>query len=170
MTDEATDIGIEQLAPQVTAALRVREPMATVDVGRIFGDAMGRLGARLGSIGAEPAGPPFARYHDWGGETADIEIGFPLASRPAGLADLADVPEGEVGASMLPGGEAAVIVHRGPYPTLGEAYRRLGEWIRARGREAGEAPWESYLDDPATVEAVAALRTAVVWPLAEVRG
>ncbi len=170
MADDSNDIRIEELSPEVAVAIRVREPMASVDVGRIFGEAMGRLGARLGSIGVSPAGPPFARYHDWGRQTADIEIGFPLDGRPLDLADLTDVPAGEVGVSSLPGGEAAIIVHRGPYPTLGEAYRRLAEWIRAHGREEGGAPWESYLDDPATVEDVGTLRTAIVWPLAEVRG
>jgi effector-binding domain-containing protein len=163
---DANAVRIEDLATQQTAALRVREPTTTVDVGRIFGEAMGPLGVRLGEVGATPAGPPFARFHDWGGDVAEIEIGIPLAARPDGLADLAGLPEGEVGASTLPGGETAVIVHRGPYPTLREAYMELLEWIRAQGRKEGSAPWESYVDDPATVQDVATLRTELLWPLA----
>jgi effector-binding domain-containing protein len=113
------DVRFDTLEPQATAALRVREPMSTVDVGRLFGEAMQRLGARLGEVGAAPAGAPFARYHAWGGEIADIEIGLPLAAQVEGLDDLADVPEGEVGASTLPGGPVAVIIHRGPVPDTG---------------------------------------------------
>jgi effector-binding domain-containing protein len=167
MAHDASDLRIQVVAPQLTAAVRVREPMATVDVGRIFGEAMERLGERLGQAGAAPGGPPFARYHSWGGETADIEIGFPIAGPPAGMLDLIDVGQGQVGTSMLPGGEVAVIVHRGPYPTLGEAYRRLEAWIHEQSRQVGGAPWESYVDDPAGVEDHAMLRTEIVWPLAE---
>jgi effector-binding domain-containing protein len=160
------DVRFDALEPQPTAALRVREPMSTVDVGRLFGEAMQRLGARLAEVGAAPAGPPFARYHAWGGEIADIEIGLPLAAQVEGLDDLSDVPDGEVGASTLPGGPVAVIVHRGPYPTLGDAYRQLSEVIRAEGRSEGSGPWESYVDDPAQIEDAATLRTELFWPLA----
>jgi glycerophosphoryl diester phosphodiesterase len=141
MPDRPTiDAQFVDLSAQPTAAVRVRRPMSTVDVGALMDDAMSRLGALLGQTGATPVGPPYARYHAWGGELADVEIGFPLARKIDGLLALADSPEGEVGASELPGGHAARTVHRGPYPTLGDAYGSLHDWIHSQGLRRGRWP------------------------------
>src|SRR6185436_19756119 len=87
MTDDpAIAARLVERVSQQTAAVRFREPMATVDVGALMDRAMGALGARLGEAAISPAGPPYARYHDWGGEWADVEIGFPLADRLSGPA------------------------------------------------------------------------------------
>jgi effector-binding domain-containing protein len=96
-----------------------------------------------------------------------VEIGFPVAQAIAGLPRLADASEGEVGASELPGGRSAVVVHRGPYTELGDAYGRLHDWIHGQGEEDGPGPWETYIDSPVEVEDVSALRTEIWWPVAE---
>ena len=153
--------------PQETVAVRFQRPMASVDVGALMDAAMGSLGARLGGAGVAPAGPPYARYHAWGGEVADVEIGFPVAGAIAGLPALSDSREGEVGASELPGGRVAVVVHRGPYTELGDAYGRLHDWIHEQHEEDGPGPWEMYIDSPEEVEDVSALRTEIRWPVAE---
>jgi len=164
--DAAIDARLVERVSQQTAAVRFREPMATVDVGVLMDRAMGALGARLGEAAISPAGPPYARYHDWGGEWADMEIGFPLAERLPGPS-LADVASGEVGASALPGGRVATTIHQGPYPELGRTYGQLHDWIHAQGEEDGPGPWESYLDDPEEVTDSATLRTEVLWPVVE---
>jgi effector-binding domain-containing protein len=53
---------------------------------------------------------------------------------------------GEVYATETPGGEAAVAVHRGPYNRLDEAYKAIGEWMAANGRQATGHTWEIYGD------------------------
>ena len=165
MPDPAVEPQFVNLAVQPTAAVRVRRPMSTVDVGALMDDAMSRLAERMGQAGATPVGPPYARYHAWGGELADVEIGFLLAETIDGLTALADGPEGEVGASELPGGRAAKTVHRGPYPTLGDAYSSLHDWIHSQGSDEGDGPWESYIDNPADVADLAQLRTELTWPV-----
>jgi effector-binding domain-containing protein len=165
MPDPAIDAKFVNLTVQPTAAVRVRRPMSTVDVGALMDDAMSRLGALFEKVGATPVGPPYARYHAWGGELADVEIGFPLGGTIDALTALADSPEGEVGASELPGGRAAQMIHRGPYPTLGDAYTSLHDWIHSQGHDEGDGPWESYIDNPAEVADVAQLRTEIIWPV-----
>jgi AraC family transcriptional regulator len=58
---------------------------------------------------------------------------------------------GEIGVQELPGGEYAVVTHRGPYETLVETYRQLfQEWASICGRELRSSPnFEVYLNDPA---------------------
>ena len=73
----------------------------------------------------------------------------------------------DVGASELPGGRAARTVHRGPYPTLGDAYSSLHDWIHAQGHDEGDGPWESYVDNPAEVADLAQLRTEITWPVTD---
>ena len=165
--DTGSEPRIVDVKPERAIAVRFQRPMASVDVGALMDAAMGSLGARFGEAGAGPAGPPYARYHAWGGDLADVEIGFPVAQDIGGLPDLTEAAAGEVGASELPGGRVAVVVHRGPYTALGDAYGRLHDWIHAQGEDDGPGPWETYIDNPEEVEDTSELRTEIRWPVAE---
>jgi effector-binding domain-containing protein len=155
---------LRELAPRPTVAVRVRQPMAVVDVGALVDRHLPALAARLASLGLAIDGPPYVRYHDWGGESADLELGFPVEAEAATLAPLDTCADGEAGRSSLPGGPCAVIVHVGPYPELPASWGRLQAWARDRGLEPEGPPWESYLDDPGLV-APAGLRTEVLRPV-----
>jgi effector-binding domain-containing protein len=159
------DGGTVALEERSTVAIRYRRPMAGLDVGTLFGGAMTRLSSWLGERGLAPgAGAPYARYHEFGSDGADIEMGVPLESVPADSPPLSRVADGEVGASSLPAGEVMTVVHVGPYPTLGHAYRHLEERMAAEGRRPSGAPWEEYLDDPSLTDP-RELRTLVAWPV-----
>ena len=85
MPDQSTiDVHLIELTQQPTAAVRVKRPMSTVDVGALMDDAMSRLAERLGQAGATPVGSLYARYHAWGGELADVEMAFRLPERSTG--------------------------------------------------------------------------------------
>ncbi len=157
---------IRELIPQPTAAVRLTQAMADLDLGALFGEHLPNVAHRLADMGVEPTGPAYGRYHAWGPETVDVEIGIPVSAPPPNVRPLAETESGEMGAAELPGGQAAVLVHRGSYDGLRQAYDDLHEWIHAQGREEGPGSWESYVDDPTEVKDEAEVRTEVVWPLA----
>jgi effector-binding domain-containing protein len=114
----------------------------------------------LGRRGMEPAGPLQVVYHadqvldeD---TVAPIEICFPVAAPFQG--------SGEVYGTELPGGPAAVTVHRGPYAEIGPAYHTVSGWIADHGHELAGGPREVYLNVPGEV-AEADLLTEVQWPI-----
>lgn len=59
-------------------------------------------------------------------------------------------PQGEVGVQEIAGGEYAIVLHKGPYQTLGTTYDRIfGSWLPKSGREVRDLPaFEIYLNSP----------------------
>jgi effector-binding domain-containing protein len=163
-TTNRPDPRLVDMAPQPTVAARVQQPFDELDIGALFELHMANVADRIADLGGTAAGPPYARYHEFGPERADVEFGIPVASPVANLRPLGECEPGEVGAGELPGGPAAVTLHVGSYPGLGAAYERLGEWIPAQGHAPGAGPWESYINDPTEV-GEADLRTEVIWPV-----
>jgi effector-binding domain-containing protein len=162
---------ILELEAQPTAAVRVRQPMAELDLAAAFDRFMPLVAERVGAAGGSIAGPPFGRYHRFGPDVVDVEIGFPVATPPAGLQPLASCAEGDVGRSELPGGPVARTVHRGSYDGLSQTYDGLHLWIHAQpGYDDGEGPWESYVDNPRSATDQSQLRTEVTWPLLRTEG
>jgi AraC family transcriptional regulator len=76
-------------------------------------------------------------------------------------------PSGEIGIQDVGAGEYAIVLHTGPYNTLGQTYMRMfGEWLPESGRELESAPAiEFYLNSPMTA-APDQLRTEICLPLA----
>ena len=160
-----TDTEIVDLEPQTTAAVRIQQPMAELDLASAFDRFMPLVASRIGERGGTIGGPPFGRYHQFGPDVVDVEIGFPVATTPD-LPRLASVDPGDVGLSELPGGPVARTVHLGPYDRLAGTYDALHDWIHAQpGYDDGPGAWESYVDDPRAASDMAALRTEVLWPL-----
>jgi effector-binding domain-containing protein len=116
--------------------------------------------AELGARGIEPAGPLQVVYHAdqvLDEETAaPIEICFPVAAPFGGT--------GQVYGTELPGGPAAVTLHRGPYAEIGPAYHTVSGWVQDHGHELAGGPREVYLNNPREVPE-ADLRTEVQWPI-----
>lgn len=159
------DHQILELESQPTVAVRVRRPMADVNLRELFDTQMPRLFQFAASQGRSPTGAPYARSYSFGPETIDMEVGLPLSEAIPGLAPPDDQLEA-VGASSLPAGRTAKVVHHGSYQTLSKAYEDFHEWIHDQGEDDGVGPWEVYVVDPSAVSDSRQLQTELFWPLA----
>ena len=105
--------------------------------------------ACLRAGGIERGCPNVMLYRD---DVPNVEVGVLLA-QPCRLT-------GRVVASSLPAGQAATVVHRGPYGGLADAHRAVVEWCVGHGRRPTGTRWEVYgphRDDPAE------LTTTISW-------
>lgn len=110
------------------------------------------------SQGADFAGPPFARYTPVDADKGVfiVEAGFPSTREVTG--------HGAVESSTLPGGEAVVTTHVGPYEAMQPVYEAIGEWIIHHGAVAVGPAWEVYYADPDLEPDPQTWRTDVVQP------
>lgn len=167
MTDrEVFSAQIVELKAQPTAAVRIRQPMAELDLAAAFDRSLPKVAERIAAEGGSIAGPSYGRYHQFGPDVVDVEIGFPIETAPSALGPLEAASSGEVGLSALPGGTVARAVHVGSYDGLSGTYDALHDWIHAQpGYDDGAGPWESYVDMPRDMADPSEARTEVIWPL-----
>jgi len=164
--DSATDFEILEVDAQPSVAVRMTLRMPEFDLGPVFARWLPAVASRIGEARGRIGSPAYGRYFVFGPDVVDVEIGFVVALAGEGLPPLPSLPEGQIGASELPGGWVARTVHRGPYQKLAPVYDALHDWIHDQpGFDDGLGPWEAYLDVPEPGADMADIRTAVVWPL-----
>ena len=152
------EVTVRELPAQPVAATRATTDLRGISAA--IGAGVHAILDELGRRGVEPAGPLQVVYHAEQvldeDTVAPIEICWPLSAPFEGT--------GEVYGTELPGGPAAVTVHRGPYAEIGPAYHTVSGWIADHGHELAGGPREVYLNDPREV-AEADLLTEVQWPI-----
>lgn len=132
------DVTIKSIPALRVATLRDTVPHYP-DIGRLFGELCGFLGAtRL-----QFTGPPVALYHD--GEYREQDVDIEVAAPFAGVLP----PHPRVHERELPAEPAvACTVHHGPYEELRHAYAALLGWIEANGYQIAGPDREVYFVGP----------------------
>ncbi len=114
-----------------------------MQIGLAFDGLFGRVAA-LGLV--RPGVRMLARFFDDPSCVPEVEL--------RAQACIAGCAPGDVAApltrSTLPAAECAMLVHTGPYASMGAAYRWLfGQWLVQSGREPADAPVvEEYMNSP----------------------
>jgi effector-binding domain-containing protein len=132
----------------VTATTAMASPTAVVrqattwqEFPTVWRSLLDEVYAFLKDSAVKQAGHNIMLYKD---DVPNVEVGVQVATRFS--------PRGRVVPSVLPAGEVAMTVHRGPYHGLGAAHQAVWEWSAAQGRELAGPRWEIYGDwreDPA---------------------
>ncbi len=132
------EIVTKKVEPQLAATIRRVIPTYS-QVGQLYGE----LFAHLGRHGSRPAGPLLALYPDpeFCERDADVEAAVPLAAALPGSE--------QVSVRELSGVEqAACVVHKGGYESIGAAYNTLLAWIGTNGYRIAGPCREVYLRGP----------------------
>ena len=145
---------VRSIEERPTLMIRTSTPVEKLS--EVMGASYGEIMQVLASSGAQPAGPPFAVYHNMDMSNLEVEIGFPVSTAAEG--------SGRVKAGKLPGGKAAVALHVGPYEKIEEAYNRLTAFVNEKGLEPESFCYEFYLNDPAETPPEE-LKTEIYFPV-----
>jgi effector-binding domain-containing protein len=89
-------------------------------------------------------GKPLALYYDgeYKEDDADYEACFPI--RKGSSTD-------EISVRELKGGKCLTLIHKGPYDKLSESYKKLFEYINAKGKKTKLPTREVYLKGPGMI-------------------
>lgn len=121
-------------------------------VGGFLAAAYPALFARIEQAGAQPVGPPIARYRV-DEQAFHVTAGVPFSGH---------VPAADgMTVQALPAATVATTTHVGSYDGLPAAFHAVIEWTSAHGYRIDGDPWESYLDGPEVAEP----RTKVSFPV-----
>jgi DNA-binding transcriptional MerR regulator len=135
MHDYNFEIEEKEIETQLVAGMRVRGKYQ--DVGRFFGILAKKMGPNI-------SGKAMTLYYDaeYKEDDADFEPCFPVRKEK-------DV-EG-VSVRELKGGKAVSLIHKGPYETLGESYKKLFDYIHQKKIKTLLPSREIYLKGPGMI-------------------
>jgi DNA-binding transcriptional MerR regulator len=125
-------VALEDLPDILICGLRFRGKYE--DVGH-------KIGPLFRACARQAAGRPFSLYYDgeFKEEDADIEICVAVKRKVAAAG---------IDCRSLPGGRAATIIHRGPYPTVGRSYQTLFEFCAEKELKTLLPIREEYVKGP----------------------
>jgi effector-binding domain-containing protein len=140
------EIKIETLSPKILAAVRRR--VAMKDVPTAFKAPLDKVWAFLkNNPDLRTDGHNVFLYHHETPAIMPVDFGVEVVRTFDGEDDVACI--------TTPAGEAAVVVHRGPYAKMSGAHQALHQWCAANGRTIGSHSLEIYgdwTDDPEKLE------------------
>ena len=124
-TESAEQVVTEDQEPQ--PVLSIRQTVSLASLPQAQGDCLAALWRFMQRKEVAAVGPPFVRYHAFGDEEIDVEVGIPVSAPTTG--------DGRIVSGELPGGPAITTWHIGSHATLADAYARLQTAVTAQTRK-----------------------------------
>lgn len=163
-SSEPLSFGVHEAVPSVHTAVVARTDMPMYTMATLMDGAFAHLAELLTTAGSPPAGGALALHHRMPVDTADVEVGFPVAEP---LAEPILKESGHrVTASTLPSGRVAAVSHLGGYDGLADAWGAFIEQIGEAGEQMAFPFWEIYVTEPSPGAYPASLRTDLFTVLA----
>jgi len=147
----SVEITMCELPPKRAAIVRISGSVQDMPV--LMDRAFSVTSRAITSAGARFAGHPFARYTAFG-EHIEAAVGFPF------VGDV--MASNGIEITELPGGQAAMVRHIGPYDEIGLAWERGTTLMKERGLTPSGPAWECYLTGP---QDPGPPITEIFWPL-----
>ena len=149
------EVKIKEYKPRRAASIRVKTTLPQVSSKVV--QPLTETSDFLESAGIERAGPGFAIYYEVGSFLVDLEVGYPVD---------AEITESDrVKQSELPGGKAAVTLHKGPHAEMPAAHRAVHGWMNEHGVESTGGPTiEIFLTDLRGLAEGEDCEAESVWP------
>ncbi len=133
-------------APAVPTVVARREDFPMYELSSLMEAVFSHLAQALEEQGLTVIGPAFALHHRWPVDTADLEVGFPVAGE---LAEELELPSGvRVQMSQLPAGRVAQVSHCGAYGGLADAWGAFAAAVGEQGEQMTFPFWEMYVTAP----------------------
>lgn len=145
----------ELLVRPAQPAVAMRATLPVEKLKEFLGQAYCATIAYIGEMGAQPAGMPFACYHNMDMQALDVEAGFPVSR--------ALPTRGELLAAEIPAGQCAACMHLGSYDSMTVTYEALSKWMAERGLQPAGVVYEFYHTGPETPPEQTV--TQIVFPL-----
>ena len=149
------EVTIKSYRPQQMAAIRAKTTLPQVPSKVV--QLLNETSDYLQSVSVEPTGPGFAVYYEVGSFLVDLEVGYPVGQEVEGN------DRGHAG--KLPGGKAAVTLHKGPHPQMPAAHRAVQAWMREHEVDYVRQAREVFLSDLRELSESDECKTESVWPI-----
>jgi len=145
------------LAP--VTALAVSADVTREDIGGWCGESFERLYRAAAVAGVRPTGPAGATYDVayFEADAGRVQAFLPVPASTSSCGDLS--------ASLVPGGDFVVGVHRGPYSECDRTYGAVGTHVTEHDTTLAEPIREIYLWGPPDEHDPARFRTEICWPV-----
>jgi effector-binding domain-containing protein len=148
------EVSSRQLMEQRTLVMNSK--LEVTEIPGFLGRAYSDVATYARSVGSDIAGMPFARFRMLDDVLCEVEAGFPVSTPVEG--------DGDITASTLPGGNAAVVTYFGPYDEMKPAYEAIETWVADRGADPDGPAWEVYFTDPGEQPDPKTWKTEIVQP------
>ena len=130
---------IEMLQQTEQHVMMIRTRTNLNNLGNVFTESFGKIGAYLKELGVLMTDIPFVAYPDYENmdeQNIEVIIGFPIA-KPLSEKD-------NIKYSLVPESKIIFCMYRGDYNEIAPVYGEMTEWIRNNGYEGSGASIEYY--------------------------